>query len=457
MLLKHRFFAFLFSLSFTPFLFSQSPPDLTADIPWDENAVTAGNQQTYANKTAIDNAFTNARRKEEVQFGIATNTLGSLVLPTNYLTLTQDQQALLLVNAERACRAGVNYSGTVVKGLPLEAIEGTIDGVSQAHMDWMIANNKWSHTGAGGLSPFQRIDNAVGTSCREFITYGENLAIFGSSSGVPPLLVAQSMYIWIFADASSSWGHRQMCLYQGFNNNRNSASSEGYLGWASGGKNDGTYNPVGFNLAFQYATVMNYFDPVATGCSFVVPVELLTFDAKGQQDGIGLTWSTASEVHFKGFEIERSEDGTHFFTMNYMPSQAKTKNEKTDYTFLDPSVKPHLVYFYRLRLVDDDGQFENSPVRSAILRGDKVGINDFRLSSNITKGALSIENLAYEAHEWTVQMFDISGKLIVSEKVNISAGARSDVSLPSAILSGLYLVRVGDNTFSKTQKLVVTN
>ena len=456
-LIKQVLTVLLFVCFLVPIFSQNSPPDLNSDIAWDENAVTAGNQQTYANKTAIENAFNNARRKEETQKSLTANALGTLSLPSNFTSLTEDIQAFMLLNFERTCRAGVSYSGTIASGLPLEAIENTIDGVSQAHMDWLIANNVWSHTGASGLSPFQRIDNAIGISCRQFISYGENISLFGSSSGIPPLLVAQSMYLYIYADAGNAWGHRRACLYQGFNNNRNSAASEGYFGWASGGRSNGTYNPLGWGLAYQYATVMNFFDPVATGCSFVVPIELLVFDAKGAQNGIELSWTTVSEINLDGFDIERSEDGTHFSTLDFVAAQAKSKSEKTAYSFLDPSVKPHLVYFYRLRMVDNDGASKYSPLRSAILRGDKSGLENYRISSNLSNGTFSVENLAYDAHEWTIQLFDISGKLILAKKVSMEAGTKQDLPLPANLLSGLYLVRMADAQSSKTEKIVFAN
>lgn len=457
MLFKTHFLMTFLLLSFLNPLFSQnSPPNLNSNIPWDDNPGLAGNQQTYADKTAIENAFNNGRRNEEIQKSLTTNILGNLSLPSNFTSLSEDMQALILLNAERTCRGGVNYSGTIVSGLPLEGIESTIDGVAQAHLDWLIANNMWSHTGAGGTLPDGRINNAIGTSCREFIPYAENLAIFGNSSSVPPLIVAQSFYLWIYADAGSGWGHRIACLYQGFNNNRNSAASEGYLGWASGGRNNGTYNPVGFNLNYQYATVMNYFDPVATGCSFnVLPVELLAFEAKGTQKGIELSWTTVTEINLEGFEIERSEDGRTYQTIDFVKAKAKSETSKVEYVLLDAAIKPHLVYYYRLRMVDNDGESKYSPLRSAILRGQKTGLSDYRLWASLTNGTLSVENLAYESHEWTVQLFDMSGKLFLSKKISIEAGAQQNLALPTNLHTGLYFVQLSDSQFSKTEKIVL--
>lgn len=448
MVLKKLLFAALLFLCLNNAVFSQnSPPDLNSDILWDENPSTAGNQQTYANKTAIENAFNNARRMEESasQKNLTVNALGFLSLPSNFTSLSEDVQAFILLNAERTCRAGVSYSGVIASGLPLEAIENTIDGVSQAHMDWMIANNVWSHTGAGGLSPFQRINNAVGTSCRESISYGENLAAFGSSSSVPPMLVAQSMYNWIYVDAGSAWGHRRACLYQGFNNNRNSASSEGYFGWASGGKNDGSYTgPFGAGSGsiypYQYATVMNFFDPAPSGCSYILPVELLTFNAKAQNNNIELSWTTTEEINLKGYEIERSEDGKNFKTIDFVAPKAQ--KGKMDYSFLDPSVKPHFVYFYRLRMVDYDEKFSHSPIRSAMLKGQKTSLSVYPNPTNgivhITTGTDSDEQ---------IEITNLMGEVVL--KTTIIDAKSLDLSTLSA---GIYVIRTSNGVVQRVTK-----
>ncbi len=50
-----------------------------------------------------------------------------------------------------------------------------------------------------------------------------------------------------------------------------------------------------------------------------VPVELTAFTAEASVDGVILRWTTATELNNHGFEIEKSADGTEFFTIALFP------------------------------------------------------------------------------------------------------------------------------------------
>ena len=455
---KKPFVLLLLVLVFAHFatVYGQTPPNLTSDIQWDENASTAGNQQTYANKTAVENAFNNARRQEETQKSLTANALGTLSLPSTWTSLTDDQKALILLNYERRARVGVNYGSGALTGLPFEGVEGNLDGVTQGHANWCITNNKWQHNGPGATDQLSNRINAVPAIANCYQTWGENIAIFASSSTSQiPLLLERSIYTYIYADLSSAWGHRQNCLKQGFTNDRGLANTEGFIGWGSGGKTDGTYNPIGFNLVNQQMTIMDYFDPKNT-CTYsitVIPLELLVFDAKPTKNGIELSWTTVSEVNFEGFTVERSQDGVYFTPLDFIAAKGKTASDKTNYSFTDPSVKPHLVYFYRLQMQDFGGKTNKSPIRAAILRGSIFGVADYRLTPNVAQNELTVENLSYETRSWTVEVFDLAGRAVLSEKLQLDGGAAQRLRLSSSVSSAFYIIRIGEGATFSTEKI----
>lgn len=300
----YRLFSFSTALALAAFVLETasalSPLDPAADIPWDEDAAQAGTQTTFASVDAIESAFTNARRQEEIQLGFTANSLGNMTLPAqaSWNTLSLADKALLIVNSERVARAGVNYGAGTVLGLPLEAAEGNINTLSQAYTDYMIANDFWSHNApAGGpapfagTSPFDRIDNdpaigngtgTGGANCHQFLSGAENLGAFASSPGTTiPMPVERAIYGFIYNDAGSAWGHRHLVLLQdqsvsgggGFTNDRGSAASEGFLGIGNGGVSDGSYslfNPVTFPV--QQIVVFMMFDPTPdAACNYTIP------------------------------------------------------------------------------------------------------------------------------------------------------------------------------------------
>jgi len=282
-LLRPYLVFFLPTLLLSNPLWANSPPNLNTDIPWDEDSLTAGNQQSYAGVSAITTAFNNARRQEESQLGIAVNTLGNLSLPSQSIwdAMGDDGRALYLLNAERTSRTGMQAG---VIGLPFAGIETHMDNIAKNYGDILHNNDATGHN-ADGKGPFQRIadDANIGTqpaggsfgstpACHEFINRAENLAAFWSSGTSIPLPVERAIYNWLYADANSTWGHREAALLQdkdianqstanGYKNNNGSASHAGFLGIYRRGSTD--YDPFNQNSGFGSLVVMNIFDPVS--------------------------------------------------------------------------------------------------------------------------------------------------------------------------------------------------
>lgn len=242
-----------------------SPPNIVTDIEW-----SAG----YTGVSDIMAAFNNARRNEEMQLGLTHNALGELTLPTQTVWngMSDDAKALYLINAERTARAGMQPS---VLGLPLAGIETKIDNLARDYAQ-LLHDNSWTghHRPSNNSTidgPFIRIENGLGSNCREFMAYAENLAYFGSSATIP-LPVERSIYAWIYDDASSSWGHREAVLLQdtpldnpsqtwGFKNNHGASAHEGFLGIHH--ISSTSYKPFGNSYTYGSVVVMKIFDPVS--------------------------------------------------------------------------------------------------------------------------------------------------------------------------------------------------
>ncbi len=88
-----------------------------------------------------------------------------------------------------------------------------------------------------------------------------------------------------------------------------------------------------------------------------VPVELSQFSAKSVSDEVVISWTTESELDNAGFNIFRSTSRTqNFQRINVrLIEGAGTTGERTQYQFIDKTVKPDVVYYYRLEDVDFSG------------------------------------------------------------------------------------------------------
>jgi hypothetical protein len=297
--------------------------------------------------------------------------LGVLAFPSGYSSFNVNDKALFLLNSERTCRSNVNYSGTIIMGKPLEGIENTIDTMCLNNLNWQIINNSWSHTGKNGWNIFTRINNSpiLGGSCHEFITRGENLAIFGTTAPTNDNIVERSFYGWIYADLGSAWGHREMCFLQnltltgaanGFHDNYGAAGSEGFMSYKQGGGPAATYNPLSWPSNYRIdMTVLNYFDPGTGACTLVpFPVELVSISVEAQKAANTLHWKTENEYNLDNYIIYRSLDGIKFAEIGSVDANNTFQNE---YVFEDQNYINGINY-YKLGIQNKEGKIDFTKV-----------------------------------------------------------------------------------------------
>jgi hypothetical protein len=100
-----------------------------------------------------------------------------------------------------------------------------------------------------------------------------------------------------------------------------------------------------------------------------LPIQLLFFKVNRVEKSLILEWSTASELNFDYFSVERSSNGTDFKEIFQIKGHGTT-NERNDYKVLDnqPLIGKN---YYRLKSVDYDLTFEYSPVVVAESKTDK--------------------------------------------------------------------------------------
>lgn len=143
------------------------------------------------------------------------------------------------------------------------------------------------------------------------------------------------------------------------------------------------YNTIWTTVTTKTDNVIYY--SIAHTCfesSQVVPVELLTFTAKAQDEDVLLQWKTASEINNDYFEIQHSLDGVNFETIGTVKG-AGTTYEVQEYLFIDKMPKNGLNY-YRLRQIDYDSLFEYTDVISVDFSKNN------KIYGNIIKNQLSI-------------------------------------------------------------------
>jgi protocatechuate 3,4-dioxygenase beta subunit len=90
-----------------------------------------------------------------------------------------------------------------------------------------------------------------------------------------------------------------------------------------------------------------------------LPLVLLSFNARVENGRPAIWWSTTAENNLSRFVIERSTDGKTFVEAGSLA--AKNSSGTSNYTFTD-TVALVVNYYYRLKMLNDDGSFTYSQV-----------------------------------------------------------------------------------------------
>ena len=101
-----------------------------------------------------------------------------------------------------------------------------------------------------------------------------------------------------------------------------------------------------------------------------VPVQLSSFRAERIDAGVAITWSTESELDNAGFTIRRSKTQNDVFRSIHarLILGAGTTSEKNDYTFIDTTAEPGVIYYYQIEDISFGGVRQT--LATTRLRGD---------------------------------------------------------------------------------------
>jgi Secretion system C-terminal sorting domain len=192
-----------------------------------------------------------------------------------------------------------------------------------------------------------------------------------------------------------------------------------------------------------------YVDNIYFFNSSVVPVTLTNFTATKNKNISNINWNTLTETGNKGFEVERSNDGRNFTSLEFVPSQGNTKN---NYTTIDKAPKVGVNY-YRLKQIDVDGRFTYSSIVS--VKFDKEDIASFTFYPNPAKEILKINVGVIETENATIKLMNTVGQTVISKTINKSASTSVINFDVSKMASGIYYLELKNGTNSSIEKVII--
>ncbi len=171
-----------------------------------------------------------------------------------------------------------------------------------------------------------------------------------------------------------------------------------------------------------------FFLPSATyttgSASCYLPVELVFFEAKKQEENIYLTWETASETNNKGFEIEQSFDAKHWSPIGFVAAK-ENQYERKKYNFQWKNVLSNRqktnTYYFRLNQIDLDQTAHLSKTVSVWVENES---NSLQVYPNPAHNVLNLLSKNGELNSSNMIIFDGLGKIwqqnTTAENIDIS-------------------------------------
>ncbi len=172
--------------------------------------------------------------------------------------------------------------------------------------------------------------------------------------------------------------------------------------------------------------------------SIVLPVELLLFKLDRKNDLPNLKWSTATEINNKGWNIQRSQNGFTWTTIDWIDGYGDSYSQ-LDYHYLDTNPMDG-INFYRLEQLDYDGEKSYSDIRSF---EHKTKVRSIYPNPAADKISL----LGYSNS--TVTVNNMQGQTVLS--ANITQGESLNVV---DLIPGNYLLIVKENENVSTHQFI---
>lgn len=178
----------------------------------------------------------------------------------------------------------------------------------------------------------------------------------------------------------------------------------------------------------------------------VLPISLQSFTARVESGGVMLNWTTKVEEDMSHFEIEYSMDGKNFIGIHEMGVENLLAG--SNYNFFH-DIKYDGKLYYRLIMVDQQRSESFSNIENVVLSSAPgVTINP----SLINTGNMVV-NIKNGVNYNSVEIFDMSGKLIYNEDISGKSG-EINISLV-AMEKGMFFVRFNGNAPSELHKIII--
>jgi hypothetical protein len=156
-----------------------------------------------------------------------------------------------------------------------------------------------------------------------------------------------------------------------------------------------------------------------------LPLKLVSFTASADDGQVHLKWRSENEDNFRQYEIERSSNGVLFQSTHSIAATGSGS-----YDFNDQVVSGMPAYYYRLKMVDQDGKYRYSAILKVDIEKSATPLSAYPSPAEhlITINSNSSQD---------VTVYNLTGKAIFYKKL-IAGSQIIDIS---GLQCGIYIMK----------------
>ena len=183
--------------------------------------------------------------------------------------------------------------------------------------------------------------------------------------------------------------------------------------------------------------------------SGTLPVKLSEFSVADKASSVLLAWKTDIEVNSSHFEVERSADGKDWGSIGSVQASGNASVAQ-NYSFSDAAPLDGSNY-YRLKMVDIDGRFEYSGIKSVTVTNSVLNVVT---APNPATSFINISVNQPGREPYRLRLINRAGQVVFDQKY-AAANNRIQLSL-SNYTDGSYFVEVtNSNGLRKINKVMI--
>ena len=189
----------------------------------------------------------------------------------------------------------------------------------------------------------------------------------------------------------------------------------------------------------------------ATTCdASTLPLRLVNFDViKTTGDNVQISWITASEVNVARYEVEASINASVFYKVGTVFSKANSF--PSQYSYQDVDINKTGVRFYRLKMIDKDGLFTYSMVKSVKFSELRIGLLTIFPNPGVNEINLSVNAEAQE--NITLTITNMQGAKVLQKNFKVVAGINNFTQNIQSLSKGSYVISIKNlNTLTQTRQ-----